>query len=99
MPIIPNRLPRRAVTGVESPPRLRMKRIVAPMYATVARLSVMVRSAGVCSWRSLAEHREHAAGDGEAAEHVDRRERQPEDRQAEDQQVRPAAIVSGERRC
>ena len=31
MPMMPNRLPRRAVSGLDSPPRLRMKRMVAPM--------------------------------------------------------------------
>ena len=31
MPTMPNRLPRRAVSGLERPPRLRMKRMVAPM--------------------------------------------------------------------
>ena len=31
MPTMPNRLPRRAVSGLERPPRLRMNRMVAPM--------------------------------------------------------------------
>ena len=31
MPAMPNRLPRRAVSGLDSPPRLRMKRMVAAM--------------------------------------------------------------------
>jgi hypothetical protein len=31
MPMMPKRLPRRAVSGFDSPPRLRMKRMVAPM--------------------------------------------------------------------
>jgi hypothetical protein len=30
MPIMPYRLPRREVSGFDSPPRLRMKRMVAP---------------------------------------------------------------------
>ena len=31
MPMMPYRLPRRDVSGLDSPPRHRMKRIVAPM--------------------------------------------------------------------
>ena len=31
MPMMPYRLPRREVSGFESPPRLRMKRMVAPI--------------------------------------------------------------------
>ena len=37
----------------------------------------------------LAEHRQHAAGDGEAAEHVDGGQREADHGQAQDQ-VRPA---------
>ena len=37
----------------------------------------------------LPEHREHATRDGEAAEHVDRGERQRSDREPEDQRVGP----------
>jgi len=31
MPAMPSRLPRRAVSGLERPPRLRTKRMIAPM--------------------------------------------------------------------
>ena len=31
MPTMPKTLPRRAVSGLDRPPRLRMKRMVAPM--------------------------------------------------------------------
>ena len=31
MPMTPNRLPRREVSGLDKPPRLRIKRMVAPM--------------------------------------------------------------------
>ena len=31
MPMMPNRLPRREVSGLDRPPRLRMNRMVAPM--------------------------------------------------------------------
>src|SRR5690606_18399126 len=81
--IMPNRLPRRAVSGWASPPRLRMKRMVAPMYETVAMLEVIVVSL-------FAEHRQHATRDREAAEHIDGREREREEGQEQDQ---PAGSV------
>jgi hypothetical protein len=38
MPIMPYRLPRRELSGFDRPPRLKMKRMVAPIYATDVRL-------------------------------------------------------------
>src|SRR5437764_11738211 len=92
MPMMPKRLPRRAVSGLDRPPRLRMKRIVEPMYETVTRLAFMSVPP------LLAEHRQHATRDREAAEHVDGRERQREDGQAQDQLVRPVTTGVGQRR-
>ena len=40
----------------------------------------------------LPEHREHATRDGEAAEHVDRGERERGDRKTEDQRRRPPSV-------
>src|SRR5690554_271618 len=75
MPTMPNRLPRREVSGLDSPPRLRMNRMAAPRYATVVRLwDMIVFSLSVFSLLLFAEHGEHAARDGEAPEHVDGRE-------------------------
>src|SRR5687768_5218380 len=92
MPIMPYTLPRREVSGCERPPRLRMKRMVAPMYATVTRLADMAA-------RLFPEHGKHALGDGEAPEHVDRGQSYPGDCQPANQVVRPRrATVGGERR-
>src|SRR5690606_41537197 len=91
MPIMPNRLPRRAVSGWARPPRLRMKRMVAPIYETVAMLEVIVFSL-------LAEHRQHATRDREAAEHIDGRQREREEGQEQDQPVGSVGHPLGQRR-
>ena len=45
MPAMPNRLPRRADSCADSPPRLKMKRIPAMRYETVTTVS------GMCDYR------------------------------------------------
>ena len=44
----------------------------------------------------LAEHRQHAPRDREAAEHVDGRQRQGEDGKSEDQRVGPVGAAAGQ---
>src|SRR4051812_20014614 len=70
MPTMPKRLPRREVSGWESPRSARMKRTAATRYASVERV------AATDSTPLLGlEHRQHASGDDEAAEDVHRGER------------------------
>src|SRR5688572_23643859 len=86
MPIMPYRFPRREVSGFESPPRLRMKRIAAPRYETV--------SSVVDTARLLAEHLQHALRNGEAAEHIDRDEGDAQHGQADDPAGGPAGRLN-----
>ena len=64
MPTMLYQLPRLAVSWLESPPRARMKSIVAAMYETVTMPALIMSP-------SLAKHFEHATCDGETAGDVD----------------------------
>src|SRR5882724_5678710 len=68
IPAIPKVLPALDVSCLDSPASARMNSIAATTYAAVAVVSVFIK------WdipSAPREHREHAAGDGEAAEDVD----------------------------
>src|SRR5436305_9985970 len=68
MPIMPNRLPRRLDSGLDSPRSARMKRTPATRYRSAVRSAFI----GVLSFPLLLVHAEHALGDEKATENVDR---------------------------
>src|ERR1700730_455040 len=68
MPIMPNMLPRRLEAGLDRPRSARMKRTPATRYSTASRLAFT--AAG--SLFLLLVHGQHALGDQEAAEDIDR---------------------------
>src|SRR5882757_2707012 len=76
MPAMPSMLPRRLDSGLESPRSAMMKRTPAIRYRRAEMLAFMAR----CSFLLLV-HREHALGDQEAAEDVDRGEHQRDEAQ------------------
>src|ERR1700675_4951419 len=77
MPIMPKKLPRRDVAGLDSPRSDRMNRTPATRYKTAARLAFISRPPLSSSPRGarrslgfLLVHPEHALGDQEAAEDI-----------------------------
>src|ERR1700693_845259 len=77
MPIMPKKLPRRDVAGLDSPRSDRMNRTPATRYKTAARLAFIsgppLSSSPRGARRSLGfllVHREHALGDQEAAKDI-----------------------------
>src|SRR5512142_2643043 len=87
MPAMPNMLPRRLDSGLDSPRSARMKRTPATRYSSAERLAVMALASFL-----LLVHGEHALGDQEAAEDVDRSEHQRHE--AERAGPDPALVVS-----
>src|SRR5450759_4150855 len=69
MPIMPSRLPRRLESGLDSPRSAWMNRTPATRYSSAAILGLMLRSL-----LFLLVHRQHALGDQESAEDIDRGE-------------------------
>src|SRR5205809_385852 len=79
MPIMPKRLPRRAVSWWDRPFRARMKRTLANRYQSamaLADIATLFLHSGVLLCRFLLlEHLQHPLGHEESAEGVDRDQR------------------------
>src|SRR5208282_3653928 len=90
MPIIPRRLPSRLDTGLDSPRSAWMNRTPATRYSNATRFGLIRRS-----FLFLLIHRQHALGDQEAAEDIDRRE--AERNEAERARPERTAVVANER--
>src|ERR1700759_1243151 len=84
IPAMPKVLPARDVSCLDSPASARMKSRAATTYAAVAVVSKVIEWDMFLAPR---EHREHAAGDGEAAEDVDAGEQRRRRRQRRDDDV------------
>src|SRR4051794_24987622 len=90
IPMMPNMLPRRLDSGLDSPRSARMNRTPATRYRRAADSAFIVRA----SLFLLLVHRQHALGDQEAAEDVDGGEHQRD----EAQRPRPdPALVVGDK--
>src|SRR5258708_30229668 len=94
MPVMPRKLPRREVAGLESPRSDRMNSTPATRYRTAARLAFIsgppLSSSPPRARRSLGlllVHRQHALGDKETAEDI----HAGEDQRDEAEAARPAA--------
>src|SRR3954471_9769671 len=84
MPITPMRFPRCALSCVDSPRRLRMKRMLATRYASDRMVAIIVNSP------SFPEHLQHALRDEKTARDVDRGDQDGD--AAQRHRPRPAAV-------